>query len=257
MRWRLLALLLVAALPGPLFADGTTLYVRRFLVAAPGDVSLGDVVRASGALSATAQEALSRSIVVAGANIVYVPADSYGAQVDAAFGPGAIVVGQRTIIVPRGSGLETQAWMVDRIVDTLQGQGVLGSSAAEMSVSQVTSHGNPPQDGIPTIQVTRSLTGGFDVVFSDTGSNGGSISGRLSVAAPAAAPAVTADQTGALRSGAPVTVVFHKGLITIQMPGRTLGTASRGERVTVSVTESPKNFSGVLIDGSSVEVDLP
>jgi flagella basal body P-ring formation protein FlgA len=60
-----------------------------------------------------------------------------------------------------------------------------------------------------------------------------------------------------VKSGTPVTVVFKKGLITIEMPGRTLGSASVGDPVSVMVSESQKTFSGQLMDGKAVQVDLP
>jgi hypothetical protein len=247
----LTVLMLSALIPGALFADGTTLYVHRFLVAGPGDVTLGDLVRTSGATSAQAQEALSRSIAVAGGSLIYVPTDAYRADIDSAFGPGAIVVGRRTTVIPRGSGLETQTWLVDRLIDSLETQGLLASGISEIAVSQVTAKGAPPQDGAPFIQVARNATGA-EVTFSLTGSGGGSVSGRLSLASVPPAAAATM-----LRQGSPVDVVFHKGVITIQMPGRALGTAAVGQSVTVSVAESQKSFTGVVVDGKAVEVDLP
>ena len=77
------------------------------------------------------------------------------------------------------------------------------------------------------------------------------MAGRLTLVAPLGAA------TAAVRSGTPVNVIFKKGLITIEMPGKTLGSASVGDPVSVLVAESQKTFSGQLLDGKAVEVDLP
>ncbi len=247
----LVVLLLCAALPGALSADGTTLYVNRFVVAGPGDVRLGDLVRTTGSVSAQAQEALSRSIAAAGNSLIYVPTDAYQADIDSAFGTGAIVVGRRTMVIPQGSGLETQTWLLDRLIDWMLAQGLLSSTTAEIAVTQVSARGAPPQEGSPFVQCTRTTTGA-EVTFSLTGAAGGSVSGRLSLASVPPADAVLG-----VKQGAPVDVVFHKGLITISMPGKALGTAAAGQRVTVSVAESQRSFSGVVVDGKAVSVDLP
>jgi hypothetical protein len=183
--------------------------------------------------------------------LIYVPTDAYRTDIDSAFGPGAIVVGRRTTVIPQGSGLEKQTWLVDRLIDYMETLGLLASATTEIAVTQVSAKGNPPEEGTPIFQVIRSSTGAA-VSFSLAGSGGGNVSGKVSLASvpqPAAAAVV--------RQGSPVDVVFHKGLITISMPGKALGTAAAGQRVNVSVSESQKSFNGVVVDGKAVEVDLP
>jgi flagella basal body P-ring formation protein FlgA len=66
----------------------------------------------------------------------------------------------------------------------------------------------------------------------------------------------TENQRG-VKSSAPVRVVFRKGPITVEMPGRALASASIGENVGVYISDSQKTFSGRVIDGKAVQVDLP
>lgn len=230
--------------------SGTTLYVQKVLVAGPGSVTIGDIVRTAGDVPPEAREALARSVAVVADGIVYVPASSYRQDLQAAFGAAAIIVGARTAVIPRGSAAEGQAWLVDRLVDWLTSQHLLGESTVAIGISQLSTRGTPPLDGSPVFRAIRSGSGGTDVTVSLSSSDG-SISGLFSI------PAATAVAADGVKAGTPVSVVFRKGLITIEMPGRTLAAASPGGTVGVTLTESQKSFTGVLVDGKAVDVDLP
>jgi flagella basal body P-ring formation protein FlgA len=52
-------------------------------------------------------------------------------------------------------------------------------------------------------------------------------------------------------------VVFRKGPITVEVPGKTLGASSVGDVVNVSIAESQKTFTGRVTDERAVQVDLP
>jgi hypothetical protein len=246
----LLAVLALLPVPG---ASGVTLYVQRVVVADPGDLRLGDLVQASGELSPEAREALALSVAVMADRVLYIPVSWYRTQLDAAFGPGAILVGTRTLVIPRGSSMDGQAYLADRLADWIQSQRT--ETKTEITIGSLTARGTPPADGTPVIQATRNTPGSTDVTFSLSGSAGGTVAGRLTLAA---SPGTGSDAASpAVKSGTAVNVVFKKGLITIEMPGKTLGSASVGDPVSVVTSESQKTFSGQLIDGKAVEVDLP
>jgi hypothetical protein len=244
----LLALLPVAAAG----AGGTTLYVNRIVVAELGDLSVGELLQASGDVPEAARETLLRSVAVVADKLLYVPTSCYRTELEALFGPGAIIVGSHSTVIPRGSGLEAQAYLVDRLVDWLLSQGMLPDAKTEIAVSQVTARGSPPQVGAPVFQARKGAEGVTDVTLSLSGTGGGSVTARVAFAAAAGAP--VADS---VRQGTAVNVIFHKGPITIEVPGKALGAASVGSRVSVTIADSQKSFSGQLVDGKAVDVDLP
>ena len=86
-----------------------------------------------------------------------------------------------------------------------------------------------------------------------TGSGGDSVSGKVTLPP---VDAGTRSQTD-VKSSTQVRVVFRKGPITVEVPGRTLGAASLGENVKVSISEGQKTFMGRLMEGKAVQVDLP
>ena len=132
----------------PVFeASGVTLYVQRVVVEDPGDIRLGDLVQASGDVSPEAREALARSVATLSDRVLYIPIGWYRAQLDAAFGAGAILVGTRTMVIPRGSSLEGQTWLADRLADWIQSQGQGADVKTEISLGSVTARGTPPVDG--------------------------------------------------------------------------------------------------------------
>jgi flagella basal body P-ring formation protein FlgA len=52
-------------------------------------------------------------------------------------------------------------------------------------------------------------------------------------------------------------VVFRKGPITVEMPGKALATAAVGDAVSVVVADIQKTFTGRVLEGKAVQVDLP
>ena len=83
------------------------------------------------------------------------------------------------------------------------------------------------------------------------GAAGSSVTGKISLAAAATDPGSD------VKPGTVVKVIFHKGPITIEMPGKAMGSASTGESVSVYVADSQKSFMGTVVDGKAVKVDLP
>ena len=244
----LLALLLAA---GAAFAQGAALYVSRVIVAAQGDIKLGDLVRTTGDVSVNERETLARSIAALGDKPLYLPVVLYRSDLEAAFGSDAIIVGSRTLVIPKGTQAEQEPYMLDRLVDFLQLQGMLADDRQELSLSQNIIKGNPLQTGTPSFQVQKSGRGQTDVSFLLAGSAGSSVVGKVSFAQPVTDPA------GDVKPGTPVKVIFHKGLITIEMPGKAMGSASTGGSLSVYVADSQKSFVGLLAAGKAVNVELP
>lgn len=231
--------------------QGTTLYVNRVVVASPGDVSLGALVRSSSALSAEALEAMSRSATVLRDSIQYLPVSQYQPLLDSAFGADAILVGSWSLIVPRGTSAEGQGYLLDRLADYLISQNLLADARVDISFSIAGLKGTAPQDGTPSFQVVRTARG-VDVHFSLSAADGSSVTGRATLP-PAAGP----DTAEGVRQNAPVRVVFRKGPLTVEMPGKALASASVGDTVKVFVADSQKTFTGRLAQGKAVQVDLP
>jgi len=233
-------------------AGETTVYVQRVVVADPGDVSLGDLVQARGDIGPRGQEALAQSVVVLSDAVSYVPVALYLDRLETAFGTDAIVVGSRSLVIPRGAVPEGEGYLLDRLADYLSAQGVLGDRAAELRFTQNVVTGTPPRQGNPVFTLRRSFSGAVEVSFSLNGDPGNSVTGRIVTSAPegggGSPPGVT--------TGSPVQVVFHRGLVTIEMTGKSLGSAGAGERVSVSVPDSRRIFSGTVQDGKVVSVEL-
>ena len=253
---RILSLLLIGLalfIAGAAEAQGTTLYVNRFVSADPGDINLGDLVHAAGETPAAAREALARSIAVVGDKVLLIPAALYREQLEAVFGRDSIIVGSRTVVVPRGVLPEEETYLLTRLGDFLSGQGLVGAACTELSLAQNQVKGSLPTDGNPLFQVVKTANGSVEVSYSLTGSGGSSTSGRVSLSAPAGA----SGSTDGVRSGAPVEVIFRKGPITIQMPGKAMATAAMGGKVGVYVADSQRSFIGRVVDAKAVEVELP
>jgi hypothetical protein len=252
-RSELLLVGLALFLAGLVEAQGTTLYVNRLVSADPGDINLGDVVRASGEIPAEAREALAGSIAVARDKVLLITAALYREQLEAVFGRDSIIVGSRTIVVPRGVIPEEETYLLTRLADFLAAQGLVVGGCMELSLAQSQQKGSLPTDGSPRFQVLRNVNGAVEVSYSLTGSSGSSVAGRVSVSAPAG----TVGSTDGVRSGAPIRVLFRKGPITIEMPGKALAAAAAGGKVGVYVAESQRTFVGRVVDGKAVEVELP
>jgi hypothetical protein len=247
------ALLAFLAMAAAAFGQGTTVYVHRIITAAPGDVRLGDLVRASGTPSGHAAETLARSVTVMGDRILYLPCAAFSGLLEEAFGSDSIIVGSRTLVLPRDALPEGEDYVLDRLGDFLQGKGLVGNEAVEITLAANVVRGTPPRQGTPVFQVVKTAKSSCEVTFSLSAGAGSSVSGRVSLAFAEAAPA--ADQR--VTAGSTVNVVFHRGPVTIEMPGRTLAAARVGERVSVHVAESAKSFPGRLLDGKAVDVELP
>ena len=235
---------------GSIEAQGATLYVNRLVSADPGDINLGAVVRAAGDVPAEAREALARSIAVAGDKVLLIPAALYRAQLEAAFGRDSIIVGSRTIVVPRGVVPEEETFLLTRLADFLSVQGLVGAGCVEISLTQTLSKGSLPTDGNPVFQVLKNANGPVEVSYTLTGSGGGSVAGRASISGPGGS-------NDGVRSGASVDVIFRKGPITIQMPGKAMAAAVMGGKVGVYVADSQRSFVGRVVDAKAVEVELP
>ena len=242
----------LAAQGTPRGADGATLYVNRIVVAAQGDIGLGMLVRAAGPLAPAAQEGLARSVTVLGEAVQYLPVSLYMPQLETAFGADAIIVGSRTILIPKGTPAEGESYVLDRLVDFLAAQGLVDDGKVDLTFTQVSLKGSPPQDGIPSCQVMRTSRG-IEVAFLLTGTSGNSVSGRVTLPPASEGP----DRQHGVKSSAQVRVVFRKGPITVEMPGKALASAAVGESVSVYIADSQKTFTGRVTDGKAVQVDLP
>ena len=242
--------LLVSADAG---AQGTTLYVTRILTAETGGIALGDLVRASGDVPPEARETLARSVAVVSDKVLLVPASLYREQLESVFGMDSIIVGARTIVVPRGMLPEEETYLLTRLADYLSTQGLIGASCMALSIVQYQLKGNFPTDGNPLFQAAKGANGSVEVSYSLTGSGGGSVSGRVSFIVPVA----DSGSADGVRSGTPVRVIFHKGPITIEIPGKATASAAVGGRVGVYVADSQRSFVGRVVDAKAVEVELP
>jgi len=247
------AILLLAGLLLGTGVPAATLYVNRVVLASPGSVSLEALVRSSVAPGAAAREQLSRSVAVVTDTVQYLPVSAYASQLESAFGADAIIVGAWSLVVPRGTSAEGQPYLLDRLADYLVSQGLLAEAPSQIMVTLGSSSGAAPRDGTPVFQVVRTPRG-TEVSFQLTGSSGGTVSGRASLP-----PADLVADSGApaLKSAAVVRVVFRRGPITVEMPGRVVAGGGAGQAVTVYVPDSQKTFTGRVLDGKAVQVDLP
>jgi hypothetical protein len=245
----LLAVLLAAGTAAA--AGPVAVYVNRVVSADPGDVSLGDLVRVPGELDGETREALARSVTVLQDKVLVVTTSVYSSQLGALFGTDVIVVGSRSIVVPRGSPADGQGYLLERLAEFILSQSLAGVDRLELAYTQVSVRGLPPQDGAPAFHVQKSGRG-TEVSFSLTGTDGGFVSGRVAFTAHPAP-----DIAAGVKSGAPVQVIFHKGALTIEMPGKSLAAAAIGTQVKVYLSESQMSFMGRVIDGKAVDVELP
>jgi hypothetical protein len=246
----LLGMLLFAA---SVFGQGTTVYMRHTVTAGSGDVRLGDIVRTTSTPAPAASEMLARSIATMGDRILYLPASLATGLLAEAFGSDSIIVGSRTMVLPRDVLPEGEDYLVDCLGDFLSAQGLVGDGKVEITLLQNLVQGTVPRRGTPTFQVVKTGATTCEVSFSLAAGAGSSVSGRVSF--PALQGAASTDLRVA--AGTPVSVIFRKGPVTIEIPGKALASASVGERVSVRVAESQKKFSGMLLEGKAVDVELP
>jgi hypothetical protein len=243
--------LLMVMIPGA-SARGVTVYIQRVVVADPGDIRLGDLMHFSGDAPLAAGETLAQDIASVSNRILYVPSQSYLQRVGDAFGRDSIFVGSRSLVIPRGLLPDNEIPLLDRLVDFLTNAGVLGGEVADIEVRTIQVTGTLAPDIAPAFQLVRSSLGSVEASFS-AASDAGQASGRVILALKGDAQSISAQ----VRSNDAVRVIFHKGPITIEMPGRTLASAAVGQSVNVLVTDSQKSFAGRLLEGKAVDVELP
>ncbi len=245
-------LVFLLAIAGSVEARGVTVYIQRVLVADPGDVRLGDLVHPSGDAPLSSGETLAQNLVTVSTAILYVPSRFYLDRVEDAFGRDSIFVGSRSLVIPRGMVTNDQIPILDKLIDFLADSGVLGNDLLDIDVRSIQANGALPLDAVPSFQLVRSSPGSVEATFSAT-SDAGQVSGRIILAMKPDPRSTAADIT----SSDPVRVIFHKGPITIEMPGKALGRAAIGQTVSVLVTDSQRRFTGRLLAGKAVDVELP
>ncbi len=155
------------------------------------------------------------------------------------------------MIVARGTSAEGQAYLLDRLADYLISQNLVADARVDMSFTLSSLTGGAPKDGFPVFQVMRSARG-VEVTFTLNGTDGSAVAGRVTLPPPSAV-----DTASGVKSNSAVRVVFRKGPITVEMPGKALSSAAVGDSVTVYIPESQKTFSGRLLPERAVQVDLP
>ena len=257
-------LAIVVALAGVLAAPAAScaaLYVNRTVVVDPGEVKLRDLVRVTGELSGAAGETLERTVATVSGALLVVPARLYAGLLERAFGADSILVGSRTLVVPRGLLADEAVRLFGDLADFLWQQGVLGDERVELDVAQTLDGSLPLGAGsgvtsgaAPNFKLTRSaiISGGREItcaVFLPVSDIPLGVVRVRVRAAVAAAPSV--------RSNDRVQILFRKGPIIVEMEGRALATAGFGDTVAVRVPESLRSFSGRVIGNKAVEVELP
>ena len=159
----LLLLGLALLISGAAEAQGITLYVNRIVTADTGDIALGDLVRAAGDVPAAARETLARSIAVVGDKVLLIAASSYREQLESAFGRDSIIVGSRTLVVPRGVLPEEETYLLTRLADYLSAQGLTGSACTALTLTHYQLKGSFPTDGNPLFQAAKGSNGSVEV----------------------------------------------------------------------------------------------
>lgn len=258
-------------------APALTLYVKRAVVSEQGIVKVADVVQASGELSAEARGCLDQAVGSVSDGLLVVPSGLYRGEFEKRTGGNLIVVGSRTLVAGKGSSAEKDLPLLDRLVDSLNPEG-FGGGAAEISVVQL----QKPAASIPVsrlqfdpVRVEKRgalYSGAAEFTIRDSASESGVSIGRVIIRVTqdtaAAASQVTAAADAAPLSGDgstegyvisandPVTVVFRRGAIAIEMPGKAQGSASLGRTVSVYIPESRLTFTGIVTGNKAVTVDI-
>ena len=233
-------------------ARGVTVYIQRVLVIDPGHIRLGDLVRPSGAVPVSAGETLAQDLATISNVIVSIPSRFYMDRVENAFGQDSIFVGSRSLVVPRGELPDDQVALLGSFVDFLDDSGILGNEVLDIDVRSIQVNGTLPANAAPSFRLLRSSSGSVEATFTADG-GAGPAGGRIILALKTDPLSTGAD----VRANDPVQVAFHKGLITIEMPGKALGQAAVGQPVNVLVTDNQRSFTGKLLSGKAVDVELP
>jgi hypothetical protein len=247
-----LVLALTALIAAPA-SRGTALYVNRTVVVEPGLVRLRDLVQPTGETPAAAEAALASSVATVSGALLVLPARAYAVLLEQAFGPDCILVGSRTLVVPRGLLAADGVRLFDELADFLRQQGVLGEERCELEIVQMLD-GGLPAGSSAVFRITRSVkvAGAREITCSVSPWAAqppvGSVTLRVRLSLAAAEGVRASDR---------VQVLFRKGPVTVEMPGKALASAGPGESVSVYVPDSLKSFSGRVIGKKAVEVELP
>lgn len=244
------ALLCLLAVPA---AAGATLYVARTVVADPGALCVRDVVQVQGAPPAAALALLDRTIATVGDLPLSVPASLYAGLVEEALGTDCILVGSRTLVVPRGRLDEGPAGLLARLADFLAQEGILGDGRAELQAVQP----------LPALAPAAALAfgagrpvkgpAGTEVACTITSAATGEV--LATVTLRVRTTSATAGE--GVRAGDPVQVRFRKGPLTIEVQGKALASAGFGDTVAVYIPDSLRRFSGRVMGTKAVDVELP
>jgi hypothetical protein len=247
-----IALALAGVIASPA-ARSAALYVNRTAVVEPGEVKLCDLVRTTGEVSAAASETLQSAVATVSGALLVVPARLYSRLLERAFGADSILVGSRTLVVPRGLLADDGVRLFGDLAEFLWQQGMLGEERAELEVVQ-TLDGSFPSGAAPFFKLTRSaaISGAREITCSVSTSASALPVGSVRVRVRAAVAT-----TPGVRASDRVQVLFRKGLVTVEMEGKALASAVFGESVSVRVPESLRSFSGLVIGNKAVEVELP
>jgi hypothetical protein len=244
-----LLLLCVLAAPG---LCGTTLYVNRVVEAPPGPLRLAELV--TGALPGTAGAVLDAVVATVGTNPLAVPSRSWAGILERGIGPDLILVGSRTLVVPRGRFSPAEAELLSRLAAFLDSSGLLGDSRMELELVRPLPPDVQPGAAVRfTVDRNLGAPQGRELSCTLFSEESGRSLGTLCVRVrPAAAPAGEG-----VRAGDRVEVSFRKGPLTIEMQGKALASAGFGDSVAVYVPDSLRSFSGLVIGKKAVSVELP
>ncbi len=261
------ALVLLLFLAG-YHAAAVTLYVKRAVAVERGALILGDLLQNPGEIPLSLARALSRRIGEVADNPVVIPAGAYRAWCEEGLEEGLILVGKRTLVVPKGEASELEMPLLDALVDFLENQGGMGEGIMELETPRIF---GAPRDGMagdPVFRIVRIekreglFSGAAEIGFTIPVSSGGSRTGRMVFSIrqdlrSGAAVAGSGASVGGVKAHDPVAVFFHKGSITIRMEGKALAAAAEGGWVSVFVPESRKSFSGIVMADKAVSVEIP
>ncbi len=249
-------------------SEAATLYVRRVLVTDRGTLTVGSIVQASGDVSPEIREALDRSIGEVGGVILLVPCGSYKDLFDPKSGHDLIFVGNRTLVAPKGLAADNAISLLDKLIDYMEGQGLVGQGRTELEIVQMT--GLPRESSVvspafKTIRVEKRgglASGTAEFSFQGSSKDAEVAAGRItlristdSTGGDASTAAQGEDALG-VRANETVSVIFRKGSIVIEMNGKALASAREGERVSVFIPENRKSFSGIVMANKAVSVEL-
>jgi hypothetical protein len=235
-------------------ACGTTLYVNRVVVAPAGPLRLAELVTGPGELPGAAGAALESVVATVGTSLLSVPSRSWAGVLEQGLGPDLILVGSRTLVVPRGRFSPAEAELLSRLADFLECRGLLGDSRAEIELVRPLPRDLQPDAAVrftaeKTLGTARGQELSCTLLPAASERSLGALVLRVRQAAAPAGEGVSA--------GDKVEVSFRKGPLTIEMQGKALASAGFGDSVAVYVPDSLRSFSGLVIGKKAVSVELP